>query len=92
MLYIIWGPTLLPGVPAAKCVCMSSSWMSSGDLSLPSTATAKNLQWEIESCECRNVWHSMCSLVPRPSLFVPSDYIVHRSRKLVPVFHRYQLM
>ena len=36
--------TFLPGVPDAKWVCMSSSWMSSGDLLLPSTATAKNLQ------------------------------------------------
>jgi len=32
-------------VPDAKLVRMSSSWMSSGDLLLPSTATTKNLQW-----------------------------------------------
>ena len=34
--------------PMLKCVCMSSSWISSGDLLLQSTATEMNLKTEVK--------------------------------------------
>ena len=50
--------TLTPGVDPAKCTCMSSSWMSSGDLLPHSTADNKNL--------C-TTWNYSLSLSPPPS-------------------------